>query len=161
MMSAIPTAAADVSFYTGSLHNPSLRTYPGAVGYKITMGGASKVVTTLGRLCYTGNTQTQALQIRDAGGSVVATVTVNSALGTPGAFTYGTLSSPYTLSASTSYWITSDESNGDQFYDVYGGGPAWTHTSITTYVAAAYDAGGMVDTGITEDSYGRLDFKYH
>lgn len=163
MMSAIPASAppSDTSFFISLLHTTGVRTYPGAVGYKITLGGTSVTVTQLGRWCSTGNSQTQSLQIRDAGGTVVASVTVNSALGTPGAFLYGTLGTPYVLSASTSYWITSDESNGDVFPDVYGASAQWTHTGISTYVAAAYDAGGMIDTGQLDASYGLMDFKYH
>lgn len=145
---------------TAITHSGSLRTFPFSLGMKITVGAAGITVTHLGRMCHTGNTLTQSLSIRNAAGTILASASVNSSLGTPGSFQYVALGTPYALSASTSYYIHSDESGGDQFNDVFTS-PSVTYTSVISAMQNSYETGGApVDGGSPDDPYGPLDIKY-
>lgn len=169
-MSAIPAMLASLipaagggggtNLITAVTHNGSLRTFTFSLGMKITVGAVGITVQQLGRMCHTGNTGSHTLSIRNAAGTILASVSVNSALGTPGSFQYGTLGTPYALTALTSYYIHSDESNGDQFNDTFGSASV-TYTGAISALQNSYEVGGgCVDGGSTNDPYGPLDLVY-
>src|SRR5205814_73222 len=98
----------------------------GLFGMGITVGPNPITVNSLGRLVAPGNSQVHSLQIVDpVSGTIIASTTVNTQGGGAGAFVYGNLASPITLSANATYYILSQEvSGGDQWYD--------SDTTVTT-----------------------------
>jgi hypothetical protein len=139
------SALAQTPLVTGYTASATIRNnYSGWVGMKFTTSGAPLVVTDLGRLYLSGNTGTHAVKlVRATDGVDVPGTTVNVAMGggLSGQFTWGTLASPVTLAAHSSYYLASLEvSGGDQWYDsaavtttsavtvnnsVFGGLPLW------------------------------------
>lgn len=131
-------------------------------GFKFTVGGAGITVTELGRWNYSGDSQTHTLCITDSTGAILASVSINAALGTPGSYQFAALGSPVVLSASTVYAVLSQEPNGDTFEDGIGGDISYT--SVATVNGAVY-AGqtpglplNVVAAG--DFSYGPVNFKY-
>jgi hypothetical protein len=111
-----PGAHFVTSTTLGTLRND----FSGWVGMNVTVGANPLVVTTLGRIVAPGNTAAHTVKIVDASGNDVpgTAVSVNTAGVTAGTFAYAALQSTVTLSANTSYFIVSQESNsGDQWYD--------------------------------------------
>jgi hypothetical protein len=108
-----------------------LRTdFTGGLGFKMTTGGASVVVTDLGRNCVAGNSATHTIRIvRESDHTTVATGSVNLSGCTGGTPVFVSIT-PVTLAASTVYWVISDElTSGDQWRD--------EGTITTTAVAAS------------------------
>ena len=148
-----------VSKVLGSARND----YSGWVGMSMTVGSQPLVVTSLGRIVVSGNSSTHTVKIVNAANGVDVTgasATVNTVGGTAGTFAYGNLAGAITLSANTTYYIVSQETQGgDQWYSndttaqvttdgtlagaVYGSSP--------TYSVLAASAGHM---------YVPVDFKY-
>lgn len=158
-----PASTADTSFITAVTHFGGLRNnFPFSWGMKVTIGGTGVTVTQIGRWCHTGNSQVHTLSILDVSGAVLATVSVDASLGTPGTFQYGTLGTPYTLSPSTTYYFHSLEfSGGDLSCDAFGS-TSLTFTGISTSVENSYETGGAPNNGGSfNDGYGPIDFKYH
>lgn len=154
----------DTSYVTGASLDPTIRNNSGlAVGMQLTVGGSPITITQLGRYYVSGNTGTHALSVYEASdNSLVATANVDMNAGTADAngFKYVSLSTPVTLSASTSYYFVSQESNGgDQWHDLYS---TVSGTSVATINNAVYQTGPstFVAAGSTGNGYGPLNFKY-
>jgi hypothetical protein len=154
-----PSTAYVTGFGLGTLRND----YSGWVGMRIVVGGNSLPVTQLGRIIAPGNTGAHTVKLVNASdGSDVpgGAVTIPTSGGTVGQFQYGTLSSPVTLVAGSTYWIVSQELfGGDTWYDY--------NTVITTTGAAAATGAtygrGSGDWWVFPDpnrSYVPVDFKY-
>jgi alpha-tubulin suppressor-like RCC1 family protein len=128
--SVLPPASPQPYVIDFNLDNPPVRNnYTGFVGMKFTVGGSSLSVSTLGRICVAGNTHTHTVEVFTTAGADVGSVSVNMTGCTGGQFVYGTLTSPITLLANTTYYLVSQEtSGGDSWYD---------HDSLITTTVAA------------------------
>jgi hypothetical protein len=110
-------------FLTGfALNGPALRSnYGNFVGMKFTVGGTPLTVSSLGRICITGNSGTHTVKLVTASnGANVAggSVSVPMAGCTAGQFKYVGLPAAVILAANTAYYVVSLEVNGgDQWYD--------------------------------------------
>jgi hypothetical protein len=126
----------------------------------ITVGPSSIVVTALGRIFAPGNSQTHVLKIVNAGTGAdvpASTVTVNMAGGTAGAFVYGALPTPITLSANSSYYFLSQETvGGDQWYDA---NTIVQSTSLGTVNYPVYGGPPYAIGGTSNHSYVPVDFR--
>ncbi len=144
---------------TGDLRND----YGNWVGTKITVGNSNITVKQLGRYFVTGNSRTHTLAIYTTDGTQVASVSIDMSSGSTDSlgFKYATLSSPYTLSANTSYYIVSLESSGgDQWYG-NNTMPTLTTTSVATVNGAVFYTGSYWNYwGAAGTSYVPLNFKY-
>jgi hypothetical protein len=111
-----------VNFVLSQTTGTPRNNYSGWVGMSINVGPAALVVNSIGRLVVQGDTSSHALKIVNAGTGVdVAggTVSVGMAGGTPGTFVYGALATTVTLSANTTYYILSQETQGgDSWFDL-------------------------------------------
>ena len=101
---------------------------------EITVGANPLTVTSLGRFVLAGNTQAHTVEVVNVStGSVVGSVTVNTAGKSAGQFSYAALAAPITLAAGGSYYVVSQETaGGDQWYDIM---------LVTARVDAAIDSG--------------------
>ncbi len=136
--------------------------FSGKVGFQFTVGGSPITVSDLGRWVISGNSSTHTVGIYNSSYSALGTVTVNTSGAPAGAYLYTTLGSPIVLSASTSYYLLSDETNsGDQWYD--------DDTAITMgSAAAAVNSAGSDNAAPTpffthtsgNFSYGPVNLKY-
>jgi hypothetical protein len=135
----------------------------GWVGMQIVVGANPLTVTKLGRMMAPGNSGTHTVKLVQANGLNVpgGAVAINMTGGTAGEFQYGSLISPVTLAANTTYWLLSQETaGGDSWYD-------WD-TQVTTTGAAldnavAWGAGlGFWNTFAVANNraFGPVDFKY-
>lgn len=144
----------------GTLRN----NFTGWVGMNLTVGSSGLVVTSLGRIVAPGNTAAHTVKIVDAttnidvpGGSV----SINTAGGTSGSFTYANLPTPITLNANTTYFILSQEvSNADQWYD---NNSIIQTTSDAVLTASAFGTSSPFSTvaGSAGKMYVPVDFKYN
>lgn len=178
--SGTPTGTSFVA--TFALNGPPVRNdFSGWVGMKFTVGTSAMSVSSLGRMCLTGNSGTHAVKVVNATtGLDVGSVSLNMAGCTAGQFKYGSLSS-LSLPAGTAYYLVSQESSGgDQWYDygtltttsaaavngsVYSNGASWAviATPNTSYVPLSLlYAPGAPDTtllsGFSPTSNLRNDF---
>ena len=127
----------------GSAVNSSTLKY----GVNFTVGSTPMTVNRIGRWVLSGNSTTHQLQIFNAATNVQVTgasVTVATSGAPIGEFVWGTLATPVTLSANTTYYVESSEVSGsDTYSDVNGtilnpgagaklnAGEASTHTAGT------------------------------
>jgi Divergent InlB B-repeat domain len=157
--SVLPPASPAPYVIDFNLDNPPARNnYSGYVGMKFTVGGSSLTVSTLGRICVAGNTQTHTVEVFSTAAADVGSVSVNMAGCTGGQFVYGTLTSPITLLANTTYYLVSQEtSGGDTWYD---------HDSLITTSVAAENGSIYSGDGINfsagsgaNTSYGPVNFQ--
>jgi hypothetical protein len=140
------------SFTVGTLRNNSGL----AVGTKFTVGGTGITVTSLGRICVSGNSGSHTVLIANSSGTTLTSATVNMSGCSAGNFIYTTISN-YALPASTSYYLTSQESNGgDQWYDA----TSVTSTAAVTINDACYYSGSYTTIGATGYSYVPVNLKY-
>ena len=139
------------------------------VGIAFTVGGSNLTVKELGRWVLSGNSSTHVLNLCSGtvGGTrtVLGTVTVNTSGAGAGAYLYGTLSSSVTLTASTTYFLFSAETNGgDQWSDDVGT-TITTNTSVASprasHSAAYWDGASItIATDGPAHLYGPVNFKY-
>ncbi len=133
------------------------------VGLQINVGASNLYVTQLGRWCVSGNSGTHIVKLTRVSSGVDVlngSVSINMSGCTSGTYVYGNLSQTITLSASTNYYLTSQESNGgDQFYD--------TDTTITmtsdatnTNGSVYFDGSTWQSGGVANHSYGPLNMTY-
>ncbi len=131
--SNLPPAAAGTPYVTGQVLGSLRNDYSGYLGMQIVVGANPITVTALGRMMAEGNRGTHTLKLVNASnGTDVAggSVTVGMSGGAVGRFWYGSLSSPVTLAAGTTYWVLSQETaGGDNWY-------GWDTKVSTTGVAA-------------------------
>jgi uncharacterized OsmC-like protein len=156
------TTLPSTSFLTGyALNGPSLRNdFGGWVGMKLTVGASPLTVSSLGRICVAGNSQTHAVKFVNAGdGSDVAgaSATIGMAGCTPGQFVYGAVSS-INLPVGASYYLVSQEvSGGDRWYD-FG---AVSATNAAAVNSAVYFYGGnWIPVASANTSYVPPNFQY-
>ena len=159
--------SGDTSFITGQTVGTLRADFTASVGMQVTIAGTDVVVTQLGRWVISGNSQTHILRIySDPFGTptLLGSVTVNTSGATAGAYLYGTLSSPVTLTASTAYVIVSDETNGGDQWS--GSDASVTHTAVATVDQAVYRGGATGGSGTfgaggsTNNAFGPIAFKY-
>lgn len=118
VLSAPPAAAFVLSY---NLDNRVLRNnFTGFVGMRLRTGAAEINVTSVGRACVPGNSQTHIVKFVNAstGADVPgASASVNMA-GCATDFVYTDLASPVVLAASTTYYLVSQETGGgDRWFD--------------------------------------------
>jgi hypothetical protein len=159
VVASLPTTNYITSFGLGTARN----NFTGWVGMSITVGSSPVSVTALGRIVVAGNTGSHAVKIVNAATSQDVTggsVSVPASGGTAGALAYANLPASITLSANTTYYVVSQETQGgDSWYDV--------NTSVqTTGVAAestgiySYDGASYYRYGAANQSYGPVGFLY-
>jgi List-Bact-rpt repeat protein len=161
---SVSSSAPSPGFITAYAQNgPSLRNdFGGWVGATVTVGGASLRITSLGRLCVTGNASNHAVKLVNPltradvpGGSA----TVNMSGCTPGQFQYAALSNPPTLLSGASYYIATQESaGGDRWYDY--GTVSTTPVAAVSNPAFSYDGSTWITFPFAGKSYGPPDFQY-
>src|SRR5262249_22475020 len=128
---------------------------------KLTVGANTVTVTSLGRVCVTGNSQPHTVKfVNVSTGADVAggSASVNMAGCTPGQFAYTSIA-PLILSANTSYYLASLEAlGGDQWYDT----GTVSATSVATIVNSIYFDGNSWIPGSTtgNSSYVPPNFQY-
>jgi hypothetical protein len=134
------------------------------VGMKVTTGSESLTVNSLGRMFRTGNTQIHKVRItRISDGATISEVSVPMTGGVNGQFKYVNLASPVTLAPNTGYYIASEETGTDQWYD--------SNTTVATSSLATINgrvSGFKIGTAITwnetggvaNKAYGPVDFTY-
>ena len=147
-----------VAFVTGKTLTTTRTDACPKAGMIITVGSNNLTVTALGRLFITGNTGSHVLQIYDTNGvQQGADVSLSMTGGTSNTFKYANLSSPVTLLANTTYYIVSQETNGDAWY-------TWD-TTVTTRTDASEVGEVWYDTSFHPGYYAGytyvpVDFKY-
>ncbi|HYE12952.1 MAG TPA: RHS repeat-associated core domain-containing protein [Pyrinomonadaceae bacterium] len=136
--------------------------YTGQVGMKVSVGAQPLTVTSLGRMCASGNAKAHTLKvIKASDNTVAASASVSMSGCAPGQFKYAALASHVTLSANASYYVVSTEvSGGDKWHDYSG-------TSLTPSTAASITSGAFSGNGTSwtpaggaGNSYVPVDFKY-
>jgi hypothetical protein len=132
------TSPALVSGQTlGNLRNDATA----AVGFQFVCANNATCLA-LGRWVVPGNNQTHVLSLCSSSCTVLASVTVDTSDATPATYVYGSLATPCSLTAGTTYLIMSQEtSGGDQFYD--DAGTTVACTSLAGEVNAAYADGPL------------------
>lgn len=153
------TPAAFVTSY--DLSGQSLRNdFTGWVGMKLTTGTNPLTVSSLGRICVAGNSQTHTVKFVSAGnGSDVpgASVAVNMTGCTPGQFVYSAIT-PVVLPAGTTYYLVSQETQGgDQWYDQ---GAISTTTAATSNNSVYFYGGNWISINSANTSYVPPNFLY-
>ncbi len=159
VVTTLPTTSYITSFSLGTARN----NFTGWVGMSITVGSSPVSVTALGRIVVAGNTGSHAVKIVNAATSQDVTggsVSVPTSGGTAGTLAYANLPASVTLSANTTYYVVSQETQGgDAWYDV--------NTSIQTTAVAAentgiysYDGASYSGYGAANQSYGPIGFLY-
>lgn len=128
------------------------------LGFKITVGAADVVVTKLGRWVIAGNSQSHTLKIWNSSCTTVASVSVNTSGASSGAFLYGTLASPYTLSAGGVYYISSSEVSGQDEW--FNNDANATYSAVATINGSFYESAGCNVNFDPDHMYVGLDFKY-
>lgn len=152
------TASGETTFITGQSLGPVRNDFSGGVGFQFVVGGADVVVSSLGRWVISGNSGTHVLRIRNSSGTDLGNVTVNTSGATTAAFLYGTLATPITLTAASTYYMLSDESNnGDNWNNE---ATVLTHTTAASITKGAYYNGGLNVAGGEDSTFGAVSFKY-
>jgi hypothetical protein len=140
-----------------------------ATGFQFTVGGASKVITAVGRYKAAGDSASHfvAIYTGSAGAPVTngsATINMSNAADADG-YVYVTLATPITVSASTIYRCMSVEATGvDHFYD---SDTSVTANAVISVDNGCYDSGGAAGGGSTgttggaNHAYGPVNFKFH
>ncbi|HLG95335.1 MAG TPA: LamG-like jellyroll fold domain-containing protein [Bryobacteraceae bacterium] len=137
--------------------------FTGWVGTTFTVGGAPLSVTSLGRVCASGNAASHTVKIvhGTANGTDLAgaSTAVTMAGCTPGQFVYASLASPVTLQAGTSYHLVTQElAGGDRWYD-YGGVSVSSDAAILNSVFSP-DSATWLPAGPANTSYVPANFQY-
>jgi hypothetical protein len=124
----------------GTLRND----FSGKVGAEFTPQQNCHII--LGRMVISGNNQTHVLSCGLTSTSIpFATDSVNTALGTPGTFLYGTVSIP--LTNGVSYWISSTEvAFGDMWGTDTNGSVVVSDATKWTCLGSAYGTAGSSPT---------------
>jgi hypothetical protein len=151
-------------FVTGfALNSPPTRNnFSGLVGMTFTVGSNPLIVSSVGRVCLAGNSQSHLVELVsiDSGGTPVpgGSATVNMSGCTPGTFVYASLNSNITLPAGAVYYLVSQESaGGDLWYDL---GTISTATDATVTNAAYLNGTQWAALGGPNTAFVPPDFKY-
>lgn len=157
-------AMGDTSFVSSvNLGSAPLRNdFSGAVGMEITVGSTPITATQLCRYYVSGNSGTHTLTLASTSGATLASVPIDMGAGSADSngFKCAALTHGVSLSPSTSYYVTSSETNGgDQWRDY---NLTLTPTSGAGSIpSAVYLYGGSYTLyGSTDNSYGPVDLYY-
>lgn len=143
-------------FVTGITSLASLVSVSEESGMKITVGGSPVTVSELGIYGNSGTHRgTVVLHVRSSGGTSLGTATVT--WGTSAQWYWGTLGSPVVLSASTVYYIMTEDLNVD---DVHGPATIVTSTAVATINDSAYGQPPSDQGFGAGRSTGPVSFKY-
>ncbi len=116
-----PPPPGGVALLTGQTLGTLRNDFTGWVGMSFTVGQTPITVAYLGRLTAPGNSGTHMVKLTNAATGVDVTggaVSINAA-GPAGLFLYSALPSPVVLSSNTTYFLTSQETAGqDKWYDM-------------------------------------------
>lgn len=155
---AVSVPPSDTALVTSqALNNGTQNNASLPIGMKIIVGGSPITVTSLGRWVISGNSQTHTLRLRNSSCADLATVTVNCSGAPTGQYLYGSIT-PTVLSASTTYYVFSDENNsGDLWYSLQ----AVTTTAVVSDIEGAFDSGGCTLTAGNGFSYVPVNLLYH
>jgi hypothetical protein len=121
----------------------------------VSVGNTPVTVAALGRFFVAGNLGSHTVKIVNANGSDVGggSVTISMGGANSGSFLYANLANPVTLSANTTYYIVSQETQGgDQWYDI--------NTTIQTTNVASETTGIWSSNGTSYNAYGSPDESY-
>lgn len=122
--------------------SPLRNNFGGWVGMEFTTGANGMTVSSLGRICISGNTgvhQVELVQASNGQGVPGASVSISMTGGTAGEFSFVALASPIALQPNTAYYLVSEETyGGDEWYDVNG----VSATSAGSVNAAVYSSDG-------------------
>jgi len=157
-----------------NLINGQASNFDASLGAKFVVGGSTIHVTALGRYTWTGNSLSHTLMLTDSSGAHITggSCSVNLSGATANQANFCTLSSAVTLSASTTYYLVSSETNGGDEWENSGSDTA-TWTSAVGNMQYAYtvsagsdpstmtDVGGPFGSGLTGAGYGPITFKYY
>ena len=110
---ALSGAPLVISQTPGTLRN----NWTGPVGFSF-VTAVNATCTELGVWVVAGNSESPIVALCDSSGNVLAYATVTTAGASPGAYTYAPLSTPFQMTAGTTYFLVRQASyNGDQWYD--------------------------------------------
>lgn len=130
--------------------------YGDYIGFGFTVGASDIVVTSIGRWVISGNSGTHTLKIVNGSNVTMATASLNTS-GLSVGYNYASCT-PTTLTAGTTYYVFSLESNGgDQWYNYQN----HTTTADGTIIGAYYIAGAITLAAGGTFVYGPVNFKYH
>jgi RHS repeat-associated protein len=132
------------------------------VGGKFTVGSSDITVAKLGRWKISGNSGTHTVKLVLASNGTDVTggsVSIDLSSGTNGAYKYVSLARPIVLTASTSYYLVSQEANpGDA---VYSNDTTVTNNSgITTDKAVSWNGSAWSESSTSGHLYGPVDLKF-
>lgn len=157
-VSTNPGAGSTGPFVTSGALTSLRNDFAGYIGFSFTPA-TNLTINQLGRWVVSGNNQTHILKLTDAATGtdlVGASVTVNTSGATTGAYLYGTLGSPITLTGGHTYYMTSQETNGgDHFYDL---GTVTPTAGTATMNGGAFNNGSWGGLGSGNQSYGPVNF---
>jgi hypothetical protein len=154
-----PQTALVTSYVQGTLRND----FSGWLGMKITVGASPMTVTSLGRICYSGNNSAHALKlVSGSNGADVpgGGVSVNMSGGPAGQFKYAALSNPLILAANTSYYLVSQEALGGDTWAASINTPVTTTTAATCDGAILSSSGGWTFRLPANTAFGPVNLLY-
>ena len=154
-----PAPAAGVlanTFTNGSSTNSTTSI---SLGTSISVVASAATISSLGRMCVSGNSHSHTLQLLTSSLTVVASATVNMSGCTPNQFVNATLTPPVTVSGGQYYLMSSETNGGDSWYN---------QSSTITPSTAAVSVNGAVynyqgsygSAGGAGTSYGPLTLSY-
>ncbi len=135
--------------------------FSGFVGMKFTVGATPLTITSLGRICATGNTGTHIVKLADSNSvDVVGSIVSVSMTGcTAGKFVYTPLANAITLKANSTYYLVSQElMGGDKWYEF---GSVTSSTIATVNNAVWYNGASYISIGAAGTSYVPPSFLYN
>lgn len=125
------------------------------VGYRITVGSMPLTITALGRYVISGNDQSHEIKIVDGSNTTIVTATINCS-GLSVGWNYVSIT-PTTLSASTIYYVFTQENTTDSWFNAR----AISYNSVVTALYSAYYYGGSLYYDTNGWGYGFPNFKYY
>lgn len=147
-------APSSAPFITSNPSGSLRSDFTGCLGFWFTTPASPVItVTDLGRWKVAGNNQSHTIYLKLFDNTVIASAVVDfSSGGTNGAYNY-TAITPVALTPSTTYYLTSSETNGgDQWYD----DQAFTNSGVVTAGNSVYQVGCTGDpthAGAAGNSY--------
>ncbi len=152
-----------IAFVTSYTAQSEIRNnYSGWVGMKLTVGPNSINVTSLGRVCISGDVETHTVEIVSAiSGTVVpgGTLQLNMSGCATGQFVYGSLPNSIMLLGNASYYLVSQEFFGGDYW--YDDRPVMsTSDGVVNSGVYSPDGATWIQTGTVNDSYGPPNFLY-
>lgn len=152
-----PPPVADTAFVTSSLATSLRNDYGDFVGFGFTVGASNITVTKLGRWVVSGNSGTHTLKIVDGSYSTIVSASINTS-GLSVGYNFVSCSATV-LTAGTTYYMLSGETNGgDQWYT----SGAVTSLTDATITGSYYANGASVNLDVAGSrSYVPVNFKYH